>query len=89
MQNQMPNKIPAAEINYGVYFQFNESGDICIAHHRYIRNGLRLTYFHKNKLKAAKYRTSANARARLLILREDVSGSARQRNRLKIIEQVN
>lgn len=76
--------IPACEINYGVCFQFKKGGEICVANHRYISNGYKLMYFMKNKFHCAKYKSSENARNRFLILREDLSGSATQRNRLKI-----
>lgn len=78
--------IPAGEINYGVCFQFELNGDTCCANHRYINNGYHLNYFMNNKFKAANYKSSEHANTRFLILREDISGSAKQRNRLKIRE---
>lgn len=76
--------IPIAAIQYGVCFQFKKGGAICLKHHSYIRNGIKCMYFMNNKLKCAKYKTSENANKRFVILREDISESGRQINRLKI-----
>lgn len=78
--------ISAGQIDYGVYFQFKEGGKVCCANHSYISNGYKFTYFMNNGRKCAKYKTTERANKRMLILREDINASARQRNRLKIIE---
>lgn len=83
----MKNFIPASQINYGVYFQFSEKGAVCCANHRYIKNGLILKCFINNRFHSIQYKTVDNASKRLLILREDISGSAKQQNRLAIIKK--
>lgn len=78
------NLISAGHINYGVYFQFKKDGVICCANHSYINNGYKFNYFMNNRKKCSKYKTTERANKRMLILREDINASARQKNRLKI-----
>lgn len=79
-------KISAGHITNGVLFQFKKDGPICRAHNRFIHNGFKLVYFRGNQsgLKSAKYKSSENARNRMLILREDLPDSAKQKNRNQI-----
>lgn len=89
-------KIPISELNSNVCFQFDENSPICMVYNSYINIGYKVLYFMDkqaskgfkfNSLKSVKYKTVENATKRYVILREDVGYSAKQLNRLKIIEQ--
>ncbi len=77
--------IPASQISYGVYFQFSPNGPICCASHRYWpRPYFFMCCFINNRFHKLRYKSHDTAHARLLILREDISGSAPQLDRRHI-----